>query len=101
MTPAGPFETEAQARQLPAVRAVYDGMHDSIRRSSPGAGCRELLAAACDAAGVQLGTYDRRILDWLAGFEPQACAVIVGIIIRATRQPVTAAAAAPADMDAL
>jgi hypothetical protein len=76
---AGPFETEAQARQLRAVRAVYDAMHASHRPGAGGQGCRELLAAACDGAGVQLGAYDRRILDWLAGYEPQACAVIAGI----------------------
>lgn len=96
----GPFETEAQARQLPAVRAVFDGMHEASRRGVPGTGCRELLAAACAGAGVELGAYDRRILDWLAGYEPQACAVIAGIVTRAARQPVPAAPAAPDHLDA-
>ncbi|MGH3299580.1 MAG: hypothetical protein ACRDP7_48120 [Trebonia sp.] len=31
-----------------------------------------------------LGAYDRRILIWLAQFEPQAAAAVAGIVIRAT-----------------
>jgi hypothetical protein len=100
MMPAGPFETETQARELPAVRAVYERMHVSARRGAAGEDCRELLAAACAAAGVQLGAYDRAILDWLAGYEPQTCAVIAGIITRAARQPVPAAAAPPPETGA-
>ena len=30
-----------------------------------------------------MGAYDRRILAWLAGFEPQTCAVVAGLITRA------------------
>ena len=44
-----------------------------------------MLAAACKAAGINLGTYDARILDWLGGFEDSACAVIAGIVTRAHR----------------
>jgi hypothetical protein len=36
---------------------------------------------------VVLGAYDRRILIWLAGFEPQAAAVVAGIINRAAARP--------------
>jgi hypothetical protein len=35
----GPYETEQQVRELPAVRAIYDAMHASHRRgvmSGPG-----------------------------------------------------------------
>jgi hypothetical protein len=34
------------------------------------------FSAACDAAGVELGAFDRRILSWLSGFEPETAAVI-------------------------
>jgi hypothetical protein len=79
----GPFETEQQARQLPAVQAVYEAF-----RADPGLGkmtpqTHEMLIAACAAAGVELGAYDRHILAWLAGWEPQTCAVIAGLISRA------------------
>ncbi len=42
-----------------------------------------MLTDACAAAGVELGAYDRRILRWLAGWEPTTCAVVAGIIARA------------------
>ena len=80
----GPYETEAQARALPAVQAVYDAF-----RADPGTGRMaphnaQMLADACTAARVPAGAYDRRILAWLAGLgEPQVCAVIAGLIRRA------------------
>lgn len=33
--------------------------------------------------GVQVGSYDQRILDWLAGWEPQTVEVIAALIDRA------------------
>lgn len=79
----GPYETEQQVRELPAVRAISDAMHASHRRGVIGElGCR-LLDAACEAASVKVGAYDHRILIWLAGFEPEACAVIADLITRA------------------
>ena len=80
---SGPFETEGQARELPAVRAVYEAF-----RRDPGLGkmtphSHEMLISACAAAGVTLGAYDQRILLWLAGWEPQVCAVVAGLITRA------------------
>lgn len=80
--PLGPFETEQEALGSPAVRAIYDAM-----RAAPGSGVmagrgHRLLEKACEAADVEVGAYDRRILVWLAGFEPQACAVIAGLIAR-------------------
>ena len=41
------------------------------------------LAEACEAAGADLGAYDARVLDWLAGFEDAMCAVVAGLITRA------------------
>jgi hypothetical protein len=82
---AGPFETERQALGTPAVRAVYTAFE-----AAPGLGRMQapnlaMLRAACEAAGVELGAYDLRILAWLAGWEPQICAVIAGLITRARR----------------
>jgi len=82
----GPFETEREARELPAVRAVYDAFD-----AAPGVGKMAphnylMLVKACEAAGIDLGSpssYDRRILAWLSGWEPQTCAVIAGLIGRA------------------
>src|SRR6266446_5516442 len=81
--PMGPFETERQARELPAVRAIYDAMHASTRRGVMGEMGHRLLCEACAAAGVELGAFDHRIVLWLAGFEPEACAAVAGLIARA------------------
>ena len=80
---AGPFETEQQALDTPAVRTVYAAFE-----AAPGLGRMQppnlaMLRAACEEAAVELGTYDLRILAWLAGWEPQVCAVVAGLITRA------------------
>lgn len=82
---SGPFETERQAREAPAVRTVYAEFD-----RHPGAGQMiapntSMITQACDAAGVELGAYDRRIIEWLAGWEPATCAVVAGLITRARR----------------
>ena len=79
----GPFETERQALDTPAVRAVY-----TTFEAAPGQGRMQppnlaMLRAACEGADVELGAYDSRILAWLAGWEPQVCAVVAGLITRA------------------
>jgi hypothetical protein len=79
----GPYETEQQMRELPAVRAIYDAMHASHRRGVIGELGYRLLDEACEAASVEIGAYDHRILTWLAGFEPETCAVVAGLITRA------------------
>jgi hypothetical protein len=68
----GPFESEREARE--AMRGQYEPTSE---------GNRQLLLNAVNAAGVALGAYDRRIVGWLAGWEPQTCAVIAGLIARA------------------
>jgi len=79
----GPFETEQQARQLPAVRAVYDAFD-----RDPGVGKMaphnlRLLLDALAGAGVYVGAYDIQIARWVAGWEPQTVAVIAGWVQRA------------------
>ena len=98
----GPFDTEQQARQLPAVRAVYDAFD-----RDPGVGkmaphnLRLLLDALADA-GVYVGAYDIQIARWVAGWEPATVAVIAGWVQRAGQAaaregPPGAAAARPLD----
>jgi len=73
----GPYQSEREAAG--AVRAIH--------AAAPGiplaAGNHQMLTQACAAARVQLGDWDRRILAWLAGWEPSTCAVVAGLIWRA------------------
>ena len=81
----GPYETRQQARETPAVRAVYEAFD---RDHGPGKMIPHnlrMLTSACAAAGVQTGAYDEQTLMWLAGWEPETCAVIAGLVIRAAR----------------
>jgi hypothetical protein len=82
--PGGPYETERAARSEPYPRAVYarhrvgrDAPTDSVAQATAH------LLATCEAAGVQLGAYDVRILTWLAGWEPETVQVVAGLIGRA------------------
>src|SRR5260370_41941926 len=90
---AGPIETEQQARELPAVRAIHAAMRARTgvitpeQRAAIEAMNSALITEACSAAGVQLGTYDARIVAWLGGWEPQTCAVVAGLITRAAAGP--------------
>ncbi|MFB4300667.1 hypothetical protein [Actinomadura sp. NTSP31] len=76
----GPYETEAQAAET--VREAYGNVTDL---GTMGRFNHNRLTAACAAAGVRLGAYDRRILAWLAGWEPETVAVVVGLVVRAGR----------------
>src|SRR6266487_3274756 len=80
---SGPFETERQVRELPAVQAAYEAFD-----ADPGVGHmrpynERMLLQSCAAAGVTLGSFDRRIVSWLAGWEAETCPVIAGLISRA------------------
>ena len=48
-----------------------------------------MLTGACQAADISLGAYDERILAWLSGFGDSTCAVVAGIIRRASFQAAT------------
>jgi len=87
----GPFDDEQQARETPAVQAVYAAFD-----AGPGVGKMRphnlaMLEEACTAAGVEVSAYDHKILLWLSGWEPETCAVVAGLIRRAHQ----AAAASP------
>jgi hypothetical protein len=80
---AGPYQTEAQARETDAVQQIHAAF-----RADPGMGrmaphILRLLTEACSAAGVELGAFDRRVLTWLANWEPESAAAIAGMITRA------------------
>lgn len=83
--PPGPYETERQART--AVAAIYDAAWQTPMSD----GCRAMLDAACAAAGVTVGAFDRRIIHWLSAWECECTAVVAGLILRA-RQAGEAAA---------
>jgi hypothetical protein len=79
---AGPYQTGAEARQNAAVQEIYAAF-----RAGPGMGrmaphTNALLVDACVMAGVELGAFDRRVLAWLSGWEPETAAVIAGLITR-------------------
>jgi hypothetical protein len=81
----GPFETEAEVLDLPAVREALDAIGRATHRRGVTAEAHnyQLLADALAAAGVDLGTYDVRIAGWVSGFETTTCAVIASWITRA------------------
>jgi hypothetical protein len=79
----GPFETEQQARQLPAVRAVYDAFDRDPGVGKMAGPNQRMLLDALAAAGVYLGAFDHRIVEWLAGWEPQTVAMVCGWVQRA------------------
>jgi hypothetical protein len=77
----GPYETERQARiAAHALMSCGPGEGPAV---SSAAQNRQLLGRACEAAGVRMGQYDDRIIEWLAGYEDAMCAVIAGLTTRA------------------
>ncbi|MEV0639122.1 hypothetical protein AB0I77_30140 [Streptomyces sp. NPDC050619] len=48
---------------------------------------RDALFAELDNAGVELGTYDRLIVDWIARWDYPTVATIASLIRRASRTP--------------
>lgn len=76
----GPFGTQAEAHAAAVDCAGPPRAGWSILSAEQN---REMLTAACEAAGVTVGDYDATILGWLAGYEDAMCAVIAGLITRA------------------
>jgi hypothetical protein len=75
----GPYETGREAHAA-AVAAIPPHVAGSILTAEQN---RQLLTQACESTGVALGAFDRRIIDWLAGYEDSTCGVIAGLITRA------------------
>lgn len=76
----GPFSTEAEAST--AALALGGPPRPGWSILSPDQRLR-MLTAACEEAGVTLGAYDTRILEWLSGWEDSICGVVAGIVTRA------------------
>lgn len=77
----GPYETQEQASQ--AAAGIYAAMRADTAGGAMTRGGRDLVEGACQRAGVTLGAYDRRIVEWLAGIAPEYAAVIAGLAERA------------------
>ncbi len=75
--PRGPY-----GHEVDAIEDARDVLDMPARGPWRQANARKLLSA-CQAAGVEVGTYDQRIIDWLGGYEPQVVQVVVGLISRA------------------
>ncbi|MET7714666.1 hypothetical protein [Streptomyces sp. NPDC005407] len=68
--------------------SISDGPLDNAPFGySPQAMQRAALYAELDSAGVELGTYDRRIVDWIAGWDYPTVATIASLIRRAGHAP--------------
>jgi len=73
---SGPFETEADARRA----SLYE---TSGRDEDQGPIMANTFALAKALEGVDLGEYDKRIVSWLACYEPAMVTAICGLIERA------------------
>ncbi len=78
----GPCESGRQTRV--EVADVYEQSICSWLRGTSAEANRTHLLAACELAEVNLGAFDARILTWLAKWEPETCAVVAGLITRAS-----------------
>jgi hypothetical protein len=89
----GPLETEADARNLPAVRAVHETPgHGDTWKAERHRRNAAIIPAALAAAGVQAGAFDRQVIAWLANWEPEKPGVIAALIERAYESGRAAAA---------
>ena len=77
---AGPYDTEREASQAAISTAGPPRPGWSILNEAQR---HNMLLDACEAAGIELGDYDRRILAWLTHWEDATVAVIAGLIGRA------------------
>jgi hypothetical protein len=75
----GPFGTEREAR-MAALAAIGPEAVEIIASQPQNL---QMLTGACEAAGAELGPFDRRVLDWLSGWESSTCAVVAGLVSRA------------------
>lgn len=78
MNSSGPFHTDRAALNA----SLY---HQRERAQNTGGTVTAAnLADLTEAlSGIELGTYDTRIIEWLAGWEPSTVAVVCGLIRRA------------------
>lgn len=79
---SGPYNTERDAAIEPMPRHIA-APHPSLA-AARAVKLAELLDA-CTVADVALGDYDRRVIEWLAGWEPTVVQVVADLIRRAAR----------------
>jgi hypothetical protein len=79
--PHGPYDTDSDAMRDAAH--VHQAYRVDYERGMMGQINEGLLLGALREAGVQLGEFDRRIVGWLADWEPYVVQVIVGWVERA------------------
>ena len=72
----GPYETEREAHHA----SLWETRGRDSGTPMDAANMADLAAAL---SGVELGAYDKRIIAWLAGYEPATVAVVCGLIERA------------------
>ena len=73
----GPFESSAEVRSAFPI----DGSGAPARA--------RVLAAALQSAGVEVGTYDARVIAWLCSQSGETVGAIAGLILRANTHPVS------------
>ncbi|WP_433464346.1 hypothetical protein [Spirillospora sp. CA-128828] len=74
----GPYETEQQAAETTRDAYGHPNFPGHMKAYN-----RARLTEACESAGVELGAYDLRILEWLTVWEPEVIAVVAGLVLRA------------------
>lgn len=72
----GPFETSDEASAA-ARAAAGEPEHPTAVANG------RLLWRELGAAGVEMGAYDQKVVEWLANWEPATVAVIAGWVSRA------------------
>jgi hypothetical protein len=99
LTPRGPFETAQQASDAvapfhAAVRAVgRDGTDEQMRAAMRGAAV-QYVTDRLTAAGVSLGAYDKRMIQWIgATWDHEETTVVLDWVLRAHQ------GAAPAEVE--
>ena len=53
------------------MQEIYARVPRRSRRGADGTAHHAMLVDACVMAGVELGAFDRRVLAWLSGWEPE------------------------------
>jgi hypothetical protein len=82
----GPYQSERDtwSELLPA--RVRKELHSRLGQDLTGLSydiSLSHLLASCESAGIELGAFDRSVLDWLAGWEPSTVQVVIGLVARA------------------
>jgi hypothetical protein len=75
----GPFRTEDQARKAAHSIVPPSGGFSILTEAEN----RQMLGRVLESAGVEMGRYDDKTAEWLAGWTDATCGVVAGWITRA------------------